>query len=574
MRLLKLTLLIMLFALPSGLFGCNLSRSNVTDTDTDTDSASSEGLILVKDTEPLFQIIRPDDASDDQITLAVNIYETLFMLLGQSADITTDFLPKNATHDPQKIAILVGKTNYAESQEVYSELAYGDYGFRLVGNKVVIYGHTYETLLNATNAFIQWLTTSLTTDENGNKNLIMPEGTQVSGTSNFAISSIPPYKSGTLEGIYDAGDNSSLVYVSSTSAQEYEQYLLQLQESGFSLHTRNAIESNLFATYYNDTVIINAWYTAHSNEVRIVADTKGNLIPLSEEPTQKITSSSLTLISASNPAQGRGMIFTIRLNDGRFVVFDGGYGSDVGVRLYNELRAQAPDPNNIVIAAWFITHSHVDHTAAFLQIANDYGTKYAKTLKIEKIIYNFSSAEQASSHTQKLADSDNTLRSLTKRSFSSSLYYKPHPGNEFNFANMKVEVLGTHDSYYPPYPNLYNACCLFLKVTIENQVIIVTADTDPANLLSLQDTYGSYLKCDILQAVHHGGRGGGVSLNKIMNPSVVLFFNTQELLEPYLKQDYNKTLLSNPAYKEMFVSGHKITILPLPYTPGTAIIKD
>ncbi|MGM9642957.1 MAG: endonuclease/exonuclease/phosphatase family protein [Eubacteriales bacterium] len=50
--------------------------------------------------------------------------------------------------------ILVGKTNRAESKQFLADLKYHDYGFALVGNKIVIAGHSDEATCNAIDEFI------------------------------------------------------------------------------------------------------------------------------------------------------------------------------------------------------------------------------------------------------------------------------------------------------------------------------------------------------------------------------------------------------------------------------------
>ena len=135
---------------------------------------------------------------------------------------------------------------------------------------------------------------------------------------------------------------------------------------------------------------------------------------------------------------------------------------------------------------------------------------------------------------------------------------------------MRIEVLGTHESYiFKSYPEDYNACCLFLKITVNDQVICIPADTDATNNKTIEQIYGEYLKCDILQVDHHGGFGGVSSTNKLFAPEVLIFFTNNTNYPKYEASSYNQALLTNKNFKQSIVVDQKIIYMPLPYVSGT-----
>ena len=73
-------------------------------------------------------------------------------------------------------------------------------------------------------------------------------------------------------------------------------------------------------------------------------------------------------------------------SDGSFIIYDGGFSNSNtdGRKLNDVMTEQAPDPNNITIAAWVITHAHGDHHATF---ASEF-TKYRSKVKVENVIFN------------------------------------------------------------------------------------------------------------------------------------------------------------------------------------------
>lgn len=94
---------------------------------------------------------------------------------------------------------------------------------------------------------------------------------------------------------------------------------------------------------------------------------------------------------------------------------------------------------------------------------------------------------------------------------------------------------------------------------------MLSADSDATNNHVMAQMYGDYLKCDILQADHHGYFGGTVEINKLFAPAVVLYFTDDNSFAKYVQQDYNRWLINSPNLREAIVVGAKVTTLPLPY---------
>ena len=288
----------------------------------------------------------------------------------------------------------------------------------------------------------------------------------------------------------------------------------------------------------------------------------------------------LTIVGPSQVVERGEMLMFFRLADGSFFVIDGGTGNYMWDNLYAELAKQAPDKNNIVIRCWMFTHSHGDHTGALTGLARKINS-FKDKVTVESFMYNFAGVEQADVPNQNLATRDNSLRNIFTKNFSSAKKYKVHPGNEFDFANMHLEVLSTHENgIKTTYPESRNDCNISVKITIEGQTIILMGDTGFVNNPMLGEIYGDYLKCDILQAAHHGyDKGGTVEVNLLHAPEVVLFMaNWEDATYPmktFINKDFNQALVDtaqNPNFKEYICHDGVVTYLPLPYTPGFKVI--
>ena len=67
-----------------------------------------------------------------------------------------------------QIEILWGKTACKESVQVYEEIGLNEYGFRIIGNKIVIYGNTLDELKIGAEALRIQLNENAYLDDNGN----------------------------------------------------------------------------------------------------------------------------------------------------------------------------------------------------------------------------------------------------------------------------------------------------------------------------------------------------------------------------------------------------------------------
>ena len=574
------------------LCSCNHDTNNTNDSDTlpaessaseDVTATSPQNSELIIDGKSKFVIVssRNQSSENPKALLVSNFYLSMCALSSATPGtkdapafkIDEDFI-RSQYEDTTIISI--GLTDVEESKQVYSEINFNDYGYKVINGHIVIYGYTTYLLQKAANDFATVMNRHMTINENKNTELILEADFGKNYTAKNNWTELPKVDFGSNITVCDDGDDALLIVSSKCSEDDYKGYLKKLSDSGFSEFSKNEIKGNLFSTYTKNDLTVDAWFTPEDSTVRVtIQQGFDNISPAKTEYT-KICDSGLTLIGS--PSDDTGMCLLFKLEDGRFVVIDGGSrwpSSKMDQRLYEQLKNQAEDASNIVIACWILTHSHQDHIAAFQGFANNFKDVYSSTVTIESVMFNFAGDDQASVTTQQLSGSDNEIRSIVKSAFADSKLFKPHPGNEISFANMRIEVLGTHESYiFKNYPEDYNACCLFLKITINDQVICIPADTDATNNKVIEQIYGEYLKCDILQVDHHGGFGGVSSTNKLFAPEVLIFFTNNTNYLKYQTSSYNQTLLNNANFKQSILVDQNIIYLPLPYVSGTdTIIK-
>ena len=238
------------------------------------------------------------------------------------------------------------------------------------------------------------------------------------------------------------------------------------------------------------------------------------------------------------------MGYVIMLEDGSFIVFDGGRYEDTYERLWNVLcslhtRAFGKAPsaeagNQLHIAAWIVTHSHSDHYNVFLSFLDKHGN--SPSVKIDYIMGNFPS-RMASFNA---AGKDMSLSDAGKfalRAGNDCKFIKIHTGQRFYFAGLEIEVLYTQEDANPIRLNLFNDTSSVVRFTmratdgdgnrVEGDAATVTSiwtgDAFIYGSRFMSAMYGSYLQSDMVQVAHHGNIGCESHFYRNVRPTAIWF---------------------------------------------------
>lgn len=147
---------------------CACSRPGddaTTTTPSTTEPPTPDTEILFSDLEN-YTIIRPENASSELINKIVDFNKTMQSLNnGDYIKIKDDFVKEGiASLQPTEYEIIIGNTKRDETAAYKADLRYFDYGFTVIGKKIVILGYTDETVELAMNLFVDAV------KENVNKN--------------------------------------------------------------------------------------------------------------------------------------------------------------------------------------------------------------------------------------------------------------------------------------------------------------------------------------------------------------------------------------------------------------------
>ncbi|MBQ9112792.1 MAG: MBL fold metallo-hydrolase [Clostridia bacterium] len=539
---------------------------------TDEIPVTSGSISLVSDGVAKCKIVRSSTATATVKDLVNNLSNLFASATGATPKISTD--KQSANNNGDTVEILVGVTSREESATALEGIGYGDYIVKFVNNKLVINALSSDALADAITAFGMELLSNGTEGS-----FAVSADINLTGTGVQSVNALPTYDGGKKDCVYDNGNDNYMLVVSDTTAESYTSYLSKLESSGFEFYTDNQIKENKFATYINDKYIVNASYTAYENTVKV------NIEPLSTLPTlepteecQKLVEPSISILGLAYPPKetrdSGGLSLVIQSSEGGFTIIDGGYkNANTAKAIYDYMKKYAPDPDNIVIDAWVITHAHSDHWGSFYVFADTYADK----VTLKHFIANFPSdtARYDGNLQAGDVDSGNVLLAQAKK-FDGVRIIKAHAGQKYFFGDLMFEVLFTTENYAPQILTIGNTTSTCLNIELGGQKFLMLADATDYVCEVLANTYGDYLKSDIVQVAHHGfsvGRDTNVNVIRVYeyaSADVVLWPCATTAYEVIKDAPYNKCVVN--LAKEVFIAGAggRVVRLVVPYTVGTS----
>lgn len=507
--------------------GCGNTAGEETEVK-ETDKENSETAASADNLLENYRIIYPKDSTK----YVISDIEAFSFLVNYKYKVSVEAFPD--TEPQTEYEIIIGKADREGADYDTAKIGYCSYGTRISGNKIFI-DYTEEEYLSKA---LSILSNSL--EEKEGKVFIIMESKYESTSPE--LKALPVYGDGTYDDILFCGENTYQVSVPVTSAEEYSSYLKKLEENGYKKHTDNTIGNNLFATYSNGTYEINAAYYGNGKISRIIIEPQGYL-PDTVTPTYKKTNNvSITQMKLEKS----GMSIVVTLEDGRFVIIDGGANSEEDANtLYKYLTdntASGEKPHII----WIFTHAHIDHIMVPLKILRT----HTDDIAVDMFVFNFpdmtveafeNMSEKSSTivNTQGYADS---LALIAQTSFKDTPVFRCHPGQKLLLPGCEIEFLMTHENTGMKKYSWINSTSTVFRMTLGSgkKTALIMGDQEPASLCdTFYALYGDYLKSDILQVAHHGYSGGSLKLYTAVSPSVCFWPTIRESFDTPRRNGYN-----------------------------------
>ncbi|MBQ8432597.1 MAG: hypothetical protein IJX28_06900 [Clostridia bacterium] len=341
----------------------------------------------------------------------------------------------------------------------------------------------------------------------------------------------------TLEGavLYDGNFNDNCTYVlNKTTYENFLAYNEKMVAAGFALKesrtttyeylpfdTPNYREGgdnekqNHFRTYTNEDFMVHVYFCEGNSNMRVVVaniDEYNDYTAVKEQAGsyEKVTEPMFSLRNTGS-SYGQGLCMVYRLSDGRYVVVDGGQLTDGNAKdiqevrdLYNFMKENSPN-GKVVVAAWLFTHLHSDH----MNVAWELEKMYRDEIEIQNYMYNFPSYEYARSlpGSNLKVDYYSIRYPRMYRLLERYPNLVAHTGMVYQFADCTIEILFTHEDFYPNSIKNFNLSNTAYKITHAGKTYLVAGDLEEAAEKECNKMAGTLLDADFLQVIHHGYNG-------------------------------------------------------------------
>ena len=363
--------------------------------------------------------------------------------------------------------------------------------------------------------------------------------------------------------IVDCGDESHMIHITDATVDIFRDYCDKVAGKGFTLISERSVANNLFATFTNESEYVYVYYTDYNKQIRVMTGPAHSLL-LGDYSIR--TDKEVTPYIASIPQPEMGEGYIVRLPDGRFIIQDGGYGGDD--RVYNTLRELVGD-EEIVIAAWFISHPHADHYPAFVDFIKNHSSD--SNVILERVVHNYGHIDVITSNV-KYGDPIPTTDVLafyeTLKTYAPHIpIFKAHTGQRISFGSATVEILYTIEDVVPVSLENPNDSSMVIRIEIGEDSLIFLNDTCYESGPIIHNLWGAYLKSDIVQIAHHGMWPSVESIYHDIAGEVLLVPNLYKYFKNHITDsrwiDVINAVLSYA--KDLYVSGDKLMVHKLPY---------
>lgn len=252
-------------------------------------------------------------------------------------------------------------------------------------------------------------------------------------------------------------------YYNNVTADDFAAYCVALEAEGFNQYTTNEIGTNKFAVYTKSNITVNVAYDAPASKIMVSYQYTDVLPALKDENrTAGTVEPFMAQINNLNTSGVDGMSYAYRLDDGRFILIDGGTSHTNAAQadsIYNFLKENS-ETNDIKIAAWILTHAHTDHIGGFSAFVE----KYHDKVEIEQLIYNFPDQELlASNKNGEAVDGVSRVPDRLTTFYRNCAAYLPeikvstaHTGYKYHIGNAVIDILYTFSDFENSVADIYD----------------------------------------------------------------------------------------------------------------------
>ena len=349
--------------------------------------------------------------------------------------------------------------------------------------------------------------------------------------------SIPSYPNAS---IINVGKDHTMQYIRKTENRALQGYVSSLESAGFTKRFESSRCGNTYLTYASDSEYAHIYYVPDTRTVRIISgDLEKTSLPsfCPEDGVDQTFESTLTQAvldyyyydpqdPASRSDGNFGACYVVTLDDGSLLVYDGGgrWGKNDVERIWSIIKEKGvPDSDGrIRIAAWIITHEHVDHYWCMHHVLTEHGSE----LRLGAIYCTPISRELLEGRADTAGpyiDSPDAL-SRIRDAVGGFELIRMHTGQIFNVRNLTIEVLCTPEDIFPEHADRFydfNDTTSVTRIWVNGKSFLNLGDSYHVCSRVLLGLWGNYLKSDYCTLAHHGWGGGTRMLYDHILPTLV-----------------------------------------------------
>lgn len=214
----------------------------------------------------------------------------------------------------------------------------------------------------------------------------------------------------------------------------------------------------------------------------------------------------LTQMHDNSPRQMMGYVIQTK---NKTVIIDGGLRED-SENLQNKIKECG---NKVDV--WFLTHPHMDHVQAFLDIVEN------TDIQIDKVYATFNDLDwyrqYETSRIEEIEDFFNVIESEKIKDKVEQVQLN----QKIDIDNVSCEILGVKNPEITTNP--INNSSMVIKMKINDKTLLFLGDTGKESGEKLLKNQGDRLKSDIVQMAHHGQSGADENVYIKISPKICLW---------------------------------------------------
>lgn len=214
----------------------------------------------------------------------------------------------------------------------------------------------------------------------------------------------------------------------------------------------------------------------------------------------------LTQLHDNSPRQMMGYVMKTK---NKTIVIDGGLKEDS-----ENLQNQIKECGNKV-DVWFLTHPHMDHVQAFLDVVEN------TNIQIDKVYATFNELDWYKQYETSRIEEIEIFFEVIKSEKIKDKVEQVQLNQKIDIDNVKCEILGIKNPEITTNP--INNSSMVIKMKINDKILLFLGDTGKESGEKLLKNQGNKLKADIVQMAHHGQSGVDEDVYQKISPQICLW---------------------------------------------------